>query len=181
MLKRQFAKFRYAVDGTQNASEPALITDANIITRSLYELPQRTDSDPTPMQDIKPLPPRRFKTGAPIIPDSEMKTILLEELGHNCWGCGFAPRDGKGNPTKDQRYFQLDHREPRYSKGSNDLPNRAILCQPCNLDKGYRLNLQELRDLNLSHNRIIGPLVDLDQANNIAMQHLTDWIRNSPH
>ncbi len=181
VLKRQFAKFRYAVDGAQNSPEPALITDANIITRAPHELPQRTDSDPTPAQDIKPLPLRRFKTGAPIIPESEMKAILLEELGYNCWGCGFAPRDGKGNTTKDQRYFQLDHREPRYSKGSNDLPNRAILCQPCNLDKGHRLNLQELRNLNLSHNRIIGSLVDLDQANNVAIQHLADWIRNAPH
>ena len=43
VLKRQFAKFRYAVDGVPQGQSPALITDANVITRSPFDLPERTD------------------------------------------------------------------------------------------------------------------------------------------
>ena len=88
--------------------------------------------------------------------------FLLDALGYNCWGCGFNP------PQNDERYFHLDHRESRWSFGFNELPNRAILCGPCNLEKWAKMTLQELRDRNTALGRNYGPLVNLARASAVA-------------
>ena len=162
VLRRQFAKFRYSVNGEAQGERPALIAAADVTLRSPSDLPERTDEDPVPAQDIKPLPERRYKVPASKIPEPIMKRFLLESLGYNCWGCGFNP------PQNDERYFQLDHRESRWSSGSNELPNRAILCQPCNLEKQHKMTLQELRDCNTTLGRNYGPLVNLAKASAAA-------------
>ena len=162
VLRRQFAKFRYSVNGEAQGESPALIAAADVTLRSPSDLPERADEDPVPAQDIKPLPERRYKVPASKIPEPIMKRFLLESLGYNCWGCGFNP------PQNDERYFQLDHRESRWSSGSNELPNRAILCQPCNLEKQHKMTLQELRDRNTTLGRNYGPLVNLAKASAAA-------------
>ncbi len=173
VLRRQFAKFRYSVNGEAQGESPALIAAADVTLRSPSDLPERTDEDPVPAQDIKPLPERRYKVPASKIPEPTMKKFLLESLGYNCWGCGFNP------PQNDERYFQLDHRESRWSSGSNELPNRAILCQPCNLEKQHKMTLQELRDRNTTQGRNYGPLVNLAKASAAAQAEYDKHVAQS--
>ena len=92
VLRRQFAKFRYAVDGGQSGAQPALITDANVVTRSPYDLPERLDRDPLERQDIRELPERKYKVPSSIIPEREMLEYLLGLSGYMAWCCGFANR-----------------------------------------------------------------------------------------
>ncbi len=162
VLRRQFGKFRYSVNGEGQGESPALIAAADVVLRSPNDLPERTDEDPVPAQDIKPLPERRYKVPASKIPEPIMKRFLLDALGYNCWGCGFNP------PQNDERYFHLDHRESRWSSGSNELPNRSILCEPCNREKQHKMTLQELRDRNTTLGRNYGPLVNLARASAVA-------------
>ena len=164
VLRRQFAKFRYQIDSQHQDERPLLIATANVVLRAPHDLPERSDVDPLPPQDYKPLPEPQYKVPASKIPPREMKRILLERLGYNCWGCGFQP------PQNDERYFQLDHRESQWAGGSNELPNRAILCQPCNLEKQHKMTLQELRDRNAAAGRVYGPLVSLALASTVAQE-----------
>ena len=98
-FKRQSSKPKLA---THNA-QLALI--GNIVTvRDPNELPTRTTPqhvDAPPASNL-PAPPRRFKTPASIIPESEMLEILLEMSGYQAWCCGFANRlpDGSVVPTQ---------------------------------------------------------------------------------
>ena len=55
--------------------------------------------------------------------NKEKKTMLLELYGPYCQGCGIE---------LDERYFELDHKEPRSAGGSNLIQNRILLCGPCN-------------------------------------------------
>lgn len=55
--------------------------------------------------------------------NKEKKTMLLEQHGPYCQGCGIE---------LDERYFELDHKEPRSAGGSNLIQNRILLCGPCN-------------------------------------------------
>ena len=55
----------------------------------------------------------------------------MEAFGLQCWGCNFK--------APDERYLQLDHADPKRNGGSNDLDNRVLLCQPCNMTKSDRI------------------------------------------
>ena len=146
VLRRQFAKFRYAVDGEQRTTEPALITDSNVITRSPFDLPERTDEDPDPAPEIQPLPERVFKVPASLIPEGEMLTRLLELSDYKAWCCGYANRMPDGSIIRTTRNFHLDHIDPRSRDGSNDIQNRAPLCPYHNIRKrNRRIHLDDYR------------------------------------
>ena len=146
VLKRQFAKFRYAVDGVQQGPAPALITDANVITRSPFDLPERTDTDPVERRDIAELPERTYKVPASIIPEREMLEFLLELSGYTAWCCGFANRRPDGSVIRTTRNFHLDHLDPKSLQGSNQIYNRAPMCPHHNIRKNNRrVHLEEYR------------------------------------
>ncbi len=146
VLKRQFAKFRYAVDGVQQGQAPALITDANVITRSPFDLPERTDTDPVERRDIAELPERTYKVPASIIPEREMLEFLLELSGYTAWCCGFANRRPDGSVIRTTRNFHLDHLDPKSLQGSNQIYNRAPMCPHHNIRKNNRrVHLEEYR------------------------------------
>ena len=138
VLRRQFAKFRYAVDGGQSAEQPALIIDANVITRSPYDLPERADDDPEERHDIKELPERTFKIPSSLIPEPEMLAALLELSGYQAWCCGYANRMPDGSIIRTVRNFHLDHIDPKSKDGSNQIMNRAPMCPSHNTRKGNR-------------------------------------------
>ena len=71
------SEFHYAVDGTQDTDQPALITVANVTTRGPHQLAQRTDEDPTKRQDLEPLHEPDYKVPASFIPRQEMLEFLL--------------------------------------------------------------------------------------------------------
>ena len=68
--------------------------------------------------------------------NKEKKCMLLEQYGPYCQGCGFE---------LDERYLELDHREPRSDGGSNLLRNRILLCGPCNKLKRHLYTISWLR------------------------------------
>ena len=79
--------------------------------------------------------------------NSEKKAMLLEQYGPYCQGCG---------NRMHERYFELDHREPRSAGGSNLMRNRILLCGPCNRMKRDMYTLVWLR----KENRRLGYMAD---------------------
>ena len=79
----------------------------------------------------------------------QMKDFLVETFGLQCWGCNFQ--------APDERYLQLDHADPKRNDGSNDLDNRVLLCQPCNLTKSDRITLIQLRRENARNSHLTKP------------------------
>ena len=146
VLRRQFAKFRYSVDGDQSTPAPALIADADVTTRSPLDLPNRTDADPTPAPAIKDLPERAFKVPASLIPEKDMLEFLLDLSGYTAWCCGFANRRPDGTIVRTSNNFHLDHIAPKSKDGSNQIINRAPLCPTHNIRKNNRqIPLDEYR------------------------------------
>ena len=146
VLRRQFAKFHYAVDGEQTTVQPALITVANVTTRGPHQLPERTDEDPLQRHDLKPLPEPEYKVPASIIPNREMLEFLLSLSGYTAWCCGFANRRPDGTIIRTTRNFHLDHLDPKSKEGSNQIYNRAPLCPYHNIRKNQRrVHLAEYR------------------------------------
>lgn len=147
VLRRQFGKFHYAVDGKQETAQQSLIIEADISTRGPGNLPERSDKDPIRVPSMKSPPPRKFKVPASIIPESEMTKILLQWSGWMAWCCGFANRMPDGKIIESTNNFHLDHIDPKSKEGSNQITNRAPLCPSHNLrKKDRRLHLEELRD-----------------------------------
>ncbi len=146
VLRRQFAKFHYAVDGNQSAEQPSLIVAANVITRSPFDLPERSDTDPEERHDIKELPERKYKIPSSLIPEREMLEYLLKLSGYTAWCCGFANRRPNGAIVETANNFHLDHIDPKSKDGSNQIWNRAPLCPAHNVRKNNRrVHLAEYR------------------------------------
>lgn len=174
VFKRQFSKPKLAsltcAEPMHNA-QPALI--GNIVTvHGPDELPVRT----TPSHDDAPpafklaAQPRRFKTPASIIPESEMLEILLEMSGYQAWCCGFANRLPDGSVVQTKRNFHLDHLNPVSKAGaSHQITNRAPLCPYHNIVKSNRrLHLAEYREEIAGNGELMvsdaSELIDLDYA-----------------
>ena len=56
--------------------------------------------------------------------DKVMLQMFTQQFGIRCWACLFD--------YPDTDYYDLDHVRPKNDGGLNDLPNRAVLCKPCN-------------------------------------------------
>ncbi len=105
---------------------------------------------------------------------AEMHTLLTDQFGIQCWGCNFIP--------PDKRYLHLDHIIPKMDGGTNDIDNRALLCQPCNTKKSNKMSLNALRRQNkqegyTQHN----PPIDLKAALTWTQKHLIQTILNPTH
>ena len=174
-LRRQFAKFNYAVDGEQQTERPLLMVEANITTKGPSELPERADEDPVERQDIKELPERKFKVPASIIPETEMLERLLELSGYMAWCCGYANRMPDGRVIRTARNFHLDHIDPKSKDGSNDIQNRAPLCPYHNTRKNnrrvhladYRTEIADAGEMMVN---TMSELINLAEAQHEAMQ-----------
>ena len=176
VLRRQFAKFNYAVDGEQQTEQPSLMIEANITTRGPGELPERTDEDPVERQDIKELPERKFKVPASIIPENQMLERLLELSEYMAWCCGYANRMPDGTVViRTTRNFHLDHIDPKSKDGSNDIQNRAPLCPYHNTRKNnrrvhladYRTEIADAGEMMVN---TTSELINLAEAHHEAMQ-----------
>ena len=113
-----------------------------------------------------------------LLSHDEMKKILINQFGVECWGCGFQP------PDKDDRYLHLDHINPKSSGGSNDIDNRSILCQPCNSKKLNTMTLDGLRKKNEREKHMKkskSQLIDILSAVQWTRNHMVDLIRSTPH
>ena len=113
-----------------------------------------------------------------LLSHAEMKEILINKFGVECWGCGFQP------PDNDDRYLHLDHINPKSSGGTNDIDNRSILCQPCNSKKLNTMTLDGLRRENDKEKHLKKPqsqLIDIPSAMQWTRNHMVTLIRSTPH
>ena len=148
VLRRQFAKKHWSIDGVLPAEmlPEETMADLDVTVKGPQEIPER-DPSPDTISLVKPLPPRKFKVPASDMPEQEMKTLLAEVAGFQCWACGFAARDIEGEIVGTTEHFHLDHIEPKSQGGSNFVHNRALLCAPCNSTKSNRrIPLKAFRD-----------------------------------
>ena len=179
VLRRQFAKFRYAVDGRQQTEQPALLTDADVVTAGPNNLPERSDEDPEPRIDPKEPEPPKYKTPASIIPEQEMLRQLLELSDWQAWCCGFANRRKDGAVIETTRNFHLDHLNPKSKEGaSNQITNRAPMCPHHNIRKNNRrVHLAEYRQEIADAGELMvdnaGELIDLTWAGDQALEIYT--------
>lgn len=139
------------------------------------EPPKRTDNGKQTTPELK-----QVYSAEPtnLLSHDEMKEILINQFGVECWGCGFEP------PDKDDRYLHLDHINPKSSGGSNDIDNRSILCQPCNSKKLNTMTLDGLRKKNEKEKHMKkskSQLIDIPSAVQWTRNHMVDLIRSTPH
>ena len=136
------------------------------------EPPIRTDKG----DQISPELAHVFPIAEPenLLRHSEMHEILVEQFGLKCWGCHYIP--------PDKRYLHLDHIVPKSDGGTNQIDNRALLCQPCNSMKSNTMSLTALRRRNKREKYIRdSEPIHLPSALAWTRNHLIDLIRRSPY
>ena len=129
--------------------------------------PERTDKQTVQYPDLPLIYPdeEEYKMS-----HAEIKATLLKEFGGNSWGCNFE--------APDERYLELDHINPKNGKRQPDLDhifNRALLCPPCNREKGNSITLSELR----RRNNVNGHPVQLSHAYEWTMQFFVNQVRQT--
>ena len=148
VLRRQFAKKGWAIDGEAAVADSGQVSLAfvDVTIVGPHDILER-DHSADPIRSVNALPKRKFKVPASDMPEPEMKALLADVAGYQCWACGFAVRDTAGNVVESVDHFHLDHIEPKSQGGSNVVHNRALLCAPCNMGKSAkRVPLKTLRD-----------------------------------
>ena len=104
--------------------------------------PDRTDTADVAAPSFRT--PQRSAQSAPLFTRDEMVQKLGEAFGWQCWACDY--RMVSSNLHALGAFFHLGHRTPKGEGGSNELGNRCLLCPPCNLEMGDRLQLTALRN-----------------------------------
>ena len=113
------------------------------IVRTPTEAPERTDdgAEAAPELFLESPKPKEKRISAP-----EARESLAKRDGLRCRGCGYVP------PYLD--FMHVDHKKPRKLKGKESLSNFALLCEPCNRKKSYKLTLQELQAARVEEGRM---------------------------
>ena len=75
-----------------------------------------------------------------------MREKLIIRDGQRCQGCGWEP--------EWPDYLQVDHNKPKALKGSDEMSNLALLCDPCNRKKSNKLTIAELRVARVDEGRM---------------------------
>ena len=119
---------------------------AELETNYRITAPTRTDTGETAAPFLAPVYTANEKSA---LTHRQMKDYLIDTFGLQCWGCNFK--------INDERYFQLDHVDPKADGGSNHLDNRALLCQPCNQAKSNRITMSQLRRENTKSGHLTKP------------------------
>ena len=161
------------LDESKLAEARALVRDMNFTFTT--KPPQRTDAgDNAPELEIV--------HGAPSRPRNpynyaEMKAILIDLFGYQCWGCDFIPPENLKQPR--ERFLELDHIIPKSEGGGPEIQNRALLCRPCNGDKKDTHNLTWLRQqAGYATGRRKGPRHPIDLP--LARQKVEQFLAQQP-
>ena len=135
------------------------------------EPPVRTDQDTPTVPELSHVYQHHLE---PLHSHAEMHQILVDHFGLQCWGCNFVP--------PDKRYLHLDHIVPKSDGGTNDIDNRALLCQPCNSKKSNTMSLTSLRRQNKKEGYIQqGEAIDLPAALAWTRSLLVQTLREAPY
>ena len=176
VLRRQFKKFGYSVDGEVTEGEMLSVADVTICGPN--QLPSRT-TDENIEHAVKPLQPRKYKTRASIFSREEMLEYLLGLSSWMAWCCGFANwkigAHGRSVIEHTTRNFELDHIDPQSKRGRHEIDNRAPLCPyHNNMKSNRRIHLDELREEIIAAEELMVPvdkLVDLAWARDQALEY----------
>ena len=189
VLRRQFNKFHYAVDGQnpdlamEEGRQGALLADAEIKIIRPSDIPKRTTADPQPAVAMKPRE-RKFKHPSSYIPKPEMRDFLLRLSEWRCWTCGFANTiemvPGVFKLDKSSDNFVLDHITPIVQGGDHQITNRAALCPSCNNRKSGRditLTAFIKENARNGHLRVSSPdqLIDLARARHETSEYYVKY------
>lgn len=135
------------------------------------EPPTRTDQDAPTVPELSHVYQHHLE---PLHSHAEMHQFLVHQFGLKCWGCSFVP--------PDKRYLHLDHIVPKSDGGTNDIDNRALLCQPCNSKKSNTMSLTSLRRQNKKEGYIQqGEAIDLQDALSWTRALLVKTLRETPY
>ena len=109
------------------------------------EPPERTDNRVEAAPDLQLREPEQVPKYQQLSHD-RMKSYLADAQRNwrgrvICAGCGRG---------YDIRMMHLDHKQPRSKGGADYITNRVLLCGFCNVRKGNRLTLAELRYTNIN-------------------------------
>ena len=117
---------------------------------AIHQVVAKTISSDGMELDI-PIPPPLSK--------AETHKKLLEKWGRICWGCNHEQFPGDED-------LEVDHIRPKSDGGDDYLPNRSLLCSPCNKHKSNRYTLTYLRSSNKGKGRWNGgrPAISLKAA-----------------
>ena len=133
--------------------------------------PMRTDQEEPASPELSHVYQHHLE---PLHTHAEMHQILINQFGLTCWGCNFVP--------PDKRYLHLDHIIPKSDGGTNDINNRALLCQPCNSKKSNTMSLNALRRQNRKEGYTQpNPEINLQNALAWTRNYLIQTIRETPH
>ena len=115
----------------------------NDIVRTPTTAPARTDDGAAaaPELFLESPKPKEKRLSVP-----EARESLVKRDGLRCRGCGWEP------PYLD--FMHVDHKKPKKLKGKESLSNFALLCEPCNRKKSYKLTLRELQDERIADGRM---------------------------
>ena len=113
------------------------------IVRTPTTAPERTDDrEPAaPELFLESPKPKEKRMSVP-----EARDALAKRDGLRCRGCGYVP------PYLD--FMHVDHKKPRKLKGKESLSNFALLCEPCNRKKSYKLTLTQLQMARVEEGRM---------------------------
>ena len=178
VFKRQFNKPTLALLTCNDLTtgQQVLGDNPTVTIHGPNQLPERTSPElEQKIRDI-PLPERKFKVPASLIPEPEMLEKLLELSGYMAWCCGFANRKPDGSIIKTTRNFHLDHIAPKSKEGtSNEIQNRAPMCPYHNIRKNnrqvalsqYRQEIAYAGEMMVNQ---VSDLINLDYALSEAMK-----------
>ena len=109
------------------------------IVRTPTTAPERTDGGEPVAPELAVVGRKR---NARRISVSKLRGELVDRDGLRCQGCGWVPNHAD--------YLQVDHNKPRSLKGTDEMDNLALLCDPCNRKKSNKLTIHELRQARAS-------------------------------
>ena len=115
----------------------------NDIVRTPKTAPERTDDGKpaAPELFLEPSKPKGKRISVP-----EARAALAKRDGLRCRGCGWEP------PYLD--FMHVDHKKPKKLKGKESMSNFALLCEPCNRKKSYKMTLDELQAARIEEGRM---------------------------
>ena len=113
------------------------------IVRTPTTAPERTDDEKpaAPELFLEPSKPKEKRISVP-----EARAALARRDGLRCRGCGWEP------PYLD--FMHVDHKKPKKLKGKESMSNFALLCEPCNRLKSYKMTLSELQTARILEGRM---------------------------
>ena len=113
------------------------------IVRTPTTAPERTDDEKpaAPELFLEPSKPKEKRISVP-----EARAALAKRDGLRCRGCGWEP------PYLD--FMHVDHKKPKKLKGKESMSNFALLCEPCNRKKSYKMTLDELQLARIKEGRM---------------------------